>query len=493
MKIHRFVLLLLSVCVPAIAEVSLPSIFSDHMVMQRDRPVHVWGMAAPQERVTVEFRGKSNSTTADELGQWSIYMAPGGAGGPFKLAVKSTNALTLNDVMVGDVWFASGQSNMEFSMSDLANAAEQIAEASHPNIRYLRAQHQSSAYPLRNAAVDAWTTLDPQSARSFSAVAYYFAREIEAQQHVPIGIIESAWGGTVAEAWTSTRALADPSLSSVFTAWANMQEREETELLLAKRDLELKAAGKPTPKREWHPELQSWAPSGLYNAMVAPFTPFAIRGVIWYQGESNSRPDRNQLYRLLFPALIRDWRARWQQGDFPFLFVQIANFASGPGEDWAVVRDAQRETLSLTNTGMAVTIDIGDAEDVHPKNKKDVGHRLALAARAVSYGENIEYSGPLMRSVIEDERGLRIWFDHAASGLVAKRGALKGFEVAGEDGKYVPAQASTDGTTIVVSSASVAQPRSVRYAWSNNPEANLYNAEGLPASPFRWPMVQPAK
>jgi sialate O-acetylesterase len=322
----------------------------------------------------------------------------------------------------------------------------------------------------------------------FSAVAFFFAKQIQDDQKVPIGLMEADWGGTPAEAWTSVRALsADASLMPVFASWAQMTDGEvqaKLERVSQAHEREVaKAEGKPEPRFPWYPELQSFAPGGLYNAMIAPLTQFPIRGTIWYQGESNTPPDRAPIYTNLFQTMIQDWRQRWGVGDFPFLFVQIANWKAAPEAHWPEVRDAQRRTLSLKNTGMAVTIDIGNPDDIHPTNKQEVGRRLALAARAIAYGETLEYSGPLFRMQSPDEHGLRVWFDHSR-GLVAKGGALKGFEIAGTDKKFVTAQATIDGQSIVVSSKEVVQPAYVRYSWSDVPDGNLYNAAGLPASPF---------
>jgi len=326
-------------------------------------------------------------------------------------------------------------------------------------------------------------------------VAYFFARNLQQKLGVPIGLIESAWGGTPAESWTSLRGLSsDASLMPVFSARAKTlaeqstivlrQPREEHEYQLAVA--QAKADGKPIPWRQWHPDFAAWAPAALYNGMIAPLTPFAIRGVVWYQGEANSG-ERAPLYARLFQTLIRDWRNSWGEGDFPFLFVQIANWKTAPEGLWPEVRNAQRQALALKNTGMAVTIDIGDPEDIHPKNKQDVGLRLALAARAIAYGEKVEWSGPLYRQVTQEDHALRVWFDHAG-GLAAKGAdgaALTGFEIAGADGKYSAADAKIDGASVVVSSAAVPTPVSVRYGWAANPTCNLINKEGLPASPFQ--------
>jgi sialate O-acetylesterase len=265
-----------------------------------------------------------------------------------------------------------------------------------------------------------------------------------------------------------------------------MQAQADTAAILAsekREDAEARGAGRPLPRHDWHPDPASWAPAALFNGMVAPHVGYAIKGAIWYQGESNSRVAFAPMYGKIFPALIRDWRAQWRQGDFPFLFVQIANYKSDARETWAVIRDAQRRTLSVANTAMAVTIDIGDPDNVHPADKQTVGARLALAARALAYGEKVEYSGPLFRQATPEGGGMRVWFDHA-EGLVAKGGTLQGFEIAGDDGRFVSASARVEGDSVVVSNPEVAAPRYVRYGWANAPVVNLYNAADLPASPF---------
>ncbi len=485
-----FILLLASLTSPARSDVTLPALFADHMVVQRQSPVHVWGMADPDESVTVTFRGQSSAAIADDLGRWSVYLAPGEAGGPFEMTVKGRNNIILRDVLVGDVWVASGQSNMEFELSKVANAATEIAAAQFPNIRLLKVTRAFSSYPLDDAQVVPWTSCTPESVREFSAVAYFFARNVQQQEKVPIGLIESSWGGTPAEAWTSLRALsADAGLMPVFAARAAMTDKLATTLLQQqeeKREVErAQAAGKPVPAIPWRPDPNSWGPGNLYNAMIAPLTRFSIRGVIWYQGEANSGPERAPIYGRVFQTLIQDWRDDWAEGDFPFLFAQISNFKSDATEDWPEVREGQLSALALRKTAMVVTIDIGNPDDVHPINKQDVGLRLALAARAVAYGEELEYSGPLYRRTSTDDHALRVWFSHAESGLTAKGGALRGFEIAGEERKFVPAEAHIDGPSVVVSSPAVGAPVYVRYGWENSPDCNLYNKQGLPASPFR--------
>lgn len=460
------------------------------MVVQRDLPVHLWGWAAAGESVTAAFRGNERSTTANELGQWSLYLPPGSAGGPFQLIIKGSNTLALDDILVGDVWLASGQSNMEFEMRKASTAAEDLPKADDPRIRLMIVKKHYADFPQTDLeATTPWTASTPDSAKEFSAVAWYFAREISQREHVPIGVIDSTWGGTVAEAWTRLTALGeDSSLAPVFTARGHMIDREAKaileETLHNQQRAGARAQGQPEPQFPWHPTLNMWGPSMLWNGMIAPLTPFPIRGVLWYQGESNSVLERAPTYQRLFSTLITDWRRQWQIGDFPFLFVELANFQSTPAEDWAAIREAQLLTLQLRNTGMAVTIDIGNPDNVHPTDKRTVGHRLALAARNIAYGESaLEASGPLFRQATTEGHDLRLWFDHA-DGLEAKGGSLTGFEIAGPDGTFVPAEARIDGKTILLSSPTVAAPAAARYGWANSPECHLYNSAGLPASPF---------
>jgi sialate O-acetylesterase len=477
----------------ASAQVTLSRIFSDHMVLQRDKPVHLCGMADPFEKLTARFRGNSATTEADALGRWSLYLPPGDAGGPFVLVVEGTNTLRLNDVLVGDLWLASGQSNMEFPMkqtppwtTSIRNMQQELEAANYPRIRLLHIAKTVSNYPETDVKAVGWDACTPESVSDFSAVAYFFARELEQKEHVPIGVIEASWGGTPAEAWTSLDALsADSSLMPVFQYRAHMMDGESTTLLdLQKTQAEVdrKLAQGQSASMPWHPDPDAWAPGALFNGMIAPLVSVPIRGVIWYQGESNTDPEQAPIYEHLFSTLIEDWRAKWGIGDFPFLFVQIANY--GHGELWPVIREAQRRSLAVANTGMAVTIDIGETEQIHPSDKQDVGHRLALLARAVAYGEHVEDSGPLFRQTVPEGGRMRVWFDHAGGGLIAKGDRLSGFEVAGADGKFVAAKAEIAGETVIVSSAAVAKPLYVRYGWAADPHCNLFNREELPASPF---------
>ncbi len=481
------------------AQVTVPKVLSDHMVIQRELPVHIWGMARPGEQVSVTFRGENKVVASNRLGRWNAYMKPGAAGGPFEIMVKDNGAagiadssaspaIVIHDVLVGDVWVASGQSNMEFPMTRAATAAADLPHADNPHIRLLMVNRRTSPYPQDDLDTEGWTVSSPASAKDFSAVAWYFAREIEQREHVPVGVIDSTWGGTVADAWVRLTALGeDASLNPIFASRGKMIDKApdiEAAIRDEKRQQEeAKAAGKPVPQFAWHPPLDTWGPGLLWNGMIAPLTPLPIRGAIWYQGESNSALERFPLYNRIMRTLIEDWRHQWAIGDFPFLYVQISNFKSSPREDWANLREQQVETLALRNTAMAVTIDIGNPDDVHPTDKVDVGHRLALAARAITYGESVEYWGPVFRQATPEGATIRAWFDHA-KGLTAKGGEVTGIEIAGPDGKFSAAAAKIDGDTIVASSPEVSQPVYVRYGWANSPQCNLFNGEGLPASPF---------
>jgi len=503
MNLRSILLLVLVPTVTASAQVTLPKVLSSHMVIQRNLPVHVWGMAAPGEEVSASFRGETRSTKAGPLGRWSVYLSPGEAGGPFALTVTGTpaaggaagqgnavpaNTITLDDILVGDIWVASGQSNMEFAMNQAATAAQDLPHADNPHIRLLMIKRKAVDTPQDDADTEGWTSSTPDTARDFSAVAWYFARDIENREHVPVGVIDSTWGGTPAEAWTSMAALgADAALAPSFVAWGKMtEEQSDADLKLKMRQREAdaaKAAGKPVPPAPWVPAIDSWGPGMLYNGMIAPLTPLPIRGVIWYQGESNADQGRAPLYSRVFRTMIEDWRREWGVGDFPFLFVQIANYKAAASSDWPTLRDQQLKTLALRNTGMAVTIDIGNPDNIHPTDKVDVGLRLALAARVLAYGENVEDFGPVFRQATPEGSSIRAWFDHAKN-LMAKGGAVTSVEVAGVDGKFFPADAKVDGSTVVASSPSVEAPVFIRYGWADSPQCNLFNGDGLPASPF---------
>jgi sialate O-acetylesterase len=482
------------------AEVKLPHILSDHAVLQRDAPIHLWGWADPGERVEAAFHAQERSTAANEYGEWSLWLAPEPAGGPFALTIHGTTGapITFTDILVGDVWFASGQSNMEMPLRGfpgsavVKNAAAEIAAATLPQVRLLVVEKKPTAAPQQDLN-GTWTTCTPATAAEFSAVAYFFGRAIQQQERVPIGLIDSTWGGTPVEAWTSLDAISsDAGLMPEIALWAHFADQQTRlpAIVAAEQraDAAALAAHQPRPSHPWHPYADSWQPAALYNGMIAPATPYTIKGFLWYQGESNSAVERAPYYSRFFSAMIADWRNQWHEGDLPFLFAQISSFNS-PGERYGQIRDQQRRTLAVANTAMAVTLDVGTPDNVHPPDKQTVGARLALAAEATVYhrsegGKPIEFSGPLFREVTREDAKLRVWFDHAGGGLHTKGAELLGFEVAGKDGSFVPAQAAIDGTTVVVSSTQVPDPVSVRYAWPSATPANLFNSAELPASTF---------
>jgi sialate O-acetylesterase len=484
-------------------DVRLPHLLSDHAVLQRDRPIHIWGWAAAGAHLTAKLHAQSVPAVADSLGAFSLWLAPESAGGPYTLTISGDGPdFILSDLLIGDVWFASGQSNMEMPMRGfpgnavLKDGDKEIAAATNPKLRLLIVDKKGSDYPL-NDIPDTWTLCTPETAANFSAVAYFFGREIAAKENVPVGLIDSTWGGTPADSWVSMDTLGThPDLLPAFASRADFaKEQIDLKEKIAAEKIEDdadRAAGKPV-SGHWHPDETSWVPAGLYNGMVAPFIPMSLRGFIWYQGETNSAPDRAPYYATLFSALIRDWRMQFAQGNLPFFFVQISSYNS-PGEDWGKVRDAQRRTLQLTSTGMAVTLDIGTPDNVHPPDKQSVGHRLALAARHITYGEDVAFASPLFRQATAELQpdgatSLRVWFDHA-QGLTAHDQPMDAFEVAGEDHHFVPAQARIDGETVIVSASAVPHPVYVRYGWMGVVTNNLFNAAGLPASTFTsetWP------
>jgi sialate O-acetylesterase len=486
----------------AAAAVQLPYLFSDHAVLQRDRPVRIWGWAYGGENVTVRFHSQTVVTQTDPTGYWEAWLKPEPAGGPYTLTVSGDSTPTpieRKDILVGDVWLASGQSNMEFPLAGfpgtipapLKDGDKEIAAANHPRIRLLVQKKATSTVPLTEGS-DGWTECTPDTARHFSAVAYFFGREISEKENVPVGLIDSTWGGTPAHSWISTDGLATANLTSVFEDAGRIAQdqgrADQIKANYARQDAALQAEGKPPVS---HPRVPgdyggAWVPGTLFNAMIAPYTRFAIKGVLWYQGETDSDAKRAPYYHRVFPTLISDWRQKWGEGDFPFLFVQISSFnSSAPG--WPVVRDAQRRTLSLRNTGMAVTLDVGTPDNVHPPDKQTVGDRLALAARAMVYGEAIEYSSPEFLQATTEENAMRVWFTHA-DGLTTHGPDVGGFELAGDDHNFMPATGKIEkigeNNTVLVSSPKVAFPRFVRYDWSGVVTTFLYNRAGLPAGTF---------
>ncbi len=479
---------------PIFADVSLPAIFSDNMVLQRQIAISVWGNASANEEITIELDTQRVTITADAGGTWQIHLSPMSAGGPYQLTVRGKNVITFNNVMVGEVWVCSGQSNMAWTVRRSQNAEDEIKAADFPNIRLFTVKRSAAQRPAQDVE-GTWSVCDTGSVGNFSAVAYYFGRRLYKTQNVPIGLINTSWGGTPAEAWTSLPALQTISeyaplskrWAEHIAAYPEAQERFQSRLAVWRANTDsLRAQGQRRPRAPRGPN-HPHRPSVLYNGMIAPIVPYSIRGAIWYQGESNA--GRAYQYRALFPAMIQNWRSSWGQDAFPFFFVQLANFRQvkeNPEESaWAELREAQLMALSLPNTGMAVTIDIGEASDIHPRNKQDVGLRLALGAEAMVHGMDQPHSGPVYRTMAVEENKIRLRFDHAYGGLKAKGDALKGFAIAGQDSKFVWADAKIDGNDVLVWSKDIQQPVAVRYAWADNPICNLYNGADLPASPFR--------
>jgi sialate O-acetylesterase len=490
------------------AEVSLPPHFADHMVLQRETPVPIWGAAAPGESVTVSLEAQQKSTVADSEGKWRVDLDPLAAGGPFTVRVAGKNVVELKDVLVGEVWLASGQSNMDFTVAKtekyyfagVANAEDEIAAANHPRLRMFTAEWTRSAEPQREVA-GAWKVCTPDNVREFSAVAYFFAREVQRELDVPVGIVTCTYGASTVEAWIRREALANepqlqPFLQKFDTAHAayaaDPARRTNYERAMARWESDearAKAEGRRPPRKPKNPDpvQDQHNATVMFNGMIAPVIPYAIRGVIWYQGESSV--NEAKLYPLLQNTLIHDWRKLWGRGDFPFYLVQIANINAPkpePGNSrLAAFRDAQLQSLVLPNTGAAVTIDIGEEKDVHPRNKQEVGKRLALIALAKTYEKPVEYSGPVFASLEVEGDKARIKFTHTTGGLMAKDGPLKQFAIAGTDGNFAWADAIIDGDSVVLHSTQVPAPFAIRYAWADNPAGcNLVNGAGLPAVPF---------
>jgi sialate O-acetylesterase len=485
-----FLLALFALAATAGAAVKLPAVLSDRMVLQQDSPVRIWGWADPGETVTVSFLGQKPSTTAGPDGKWRVFLKPLPAGGSYKMTVSGQNTIELKDILVGEVWIGSGQSNMGVTVARANNPEQEIANANYNQVRLFKVKLTVAAAPAEDVE-GSWQFCNPEAVKNFSAIGYFFSRDIHQARSVPVGFIETAWGGTPAEAWTSRPALeAEPALKSVFAEWDEVLAKYPAAKEHYDKQLEAwTSAGKPAASRPREPAGpgHQYTPAGLYNAMIAPITPLAMRGVLWYQGEHNANKGHAYIYRRLFQVLIEDWRRAWGEGQFPFLFVQLANYETGPESAWPVLRESQTKALDLAATGMAVTIDIGESKDIHPKNKQEVARRLALAARAIAYKENVEYSGPIFRQMSSEASQLRAWFDHAGAGLAARDGgALAGFTIAGQDHHFVPAEARIDGnSSVVISSPDVKDPIAVRYAWAGDPVSNLINKQGLPASPFR--------
>jgi sialate O-acetylesterase len=459
----------LSLCAVADGAVRLPPILGDNMVLQQRRSFNIWGWADPGESVRVKagWMKTSVSTVAGSDGKWQVRLGTTKAGGPYVMSIQGKNRIVLKNIMLGEVWVCSGQSNMEFTIQMLGGWAgsysadkKDLLKNSYSSLRLFTVAKDTSSVPL-DTCKGSWRVADPDVVENFSATAYFFGRELARTLKVPVGLISSNWGGTPAEAWTPIE---------------DLRKNDELDFYLNDPN-----------KNDWFPAK----PGVLFNAMIHPLIRYPVKGVIWYQGESN-RNDA-QLYHTLMGTLIAGWRNGWNLGSFPFYYVQIAPFAYEEPLAGALLREAQLKTLTVPNTGMAVTMDIGDVNDIHPKNKQEVGRRLALWAFSRTYGVKVAaFSGPLYRSMQREGNAIRVMFDHAEGGLVAHGEKIDGFALAGPDRAFVDAEASIDGATVLVSSRKVADPAAVRFAFTNTSESRLFNHGGLPASSFRtddWPVL----
>ncbi|GAA4429145.1 sialate O-acetylesterase [Pontibacter saemangeumensis] len=494
-------LLLLPLSNRLYADIKLPALLADHMVLQQDTAVTLWGWADPGEtvQVTGSWNNKAAKAVADAAGNWQVKLHTPKAGGPFTVRFKGKNEIQLENVLAGEVWICSGQSNMHFPVAPIENSGwatgvvnykEEIAKADYPKIRMFTVAREVADEPQQDVEGN-WQVASPATVGDFSAVAYFFARELYEKSGLPVGLINTSWGGTPAEGWTQKKVLeSDADFRPILERYAEDVKKFPEAIGVYKQELEqwkeeaaeAKDRGeKPaaTPREPMGPTHHK-SPYKLYNAMIAPLLPYTIKGAIWYQGESNA--DRAYQYRKLFPAMIANWRQGWKS-DFPFYFVQIAPHRSQRPE----IREAQLLTMqTIPNTGMAVITDAGDWLDIHPRNKQVVGKRLALWALAKDYGQkNTVYSGPVYKSMQVTKGRIKLSFDHIGGGLVAKGGELTEFTIAGADQQFVPAKARLEGNKVVVWSDEVKNPVAVRFAWERIPEPNLYNKAGLPASPFR--------
>ena len=523
------------------ADVRMPALFGDHMVLQRNMAVPVWGWADAGEKVTVTIGATSATATTGADGKWSLKLDVLKVDDqPTTLVITGKNTLQIKDVLVGDVWVCAGQSNMGYTLNGVTNAAEAMKNAKDDDLRLFIVTPKLS-FEKQSDCDGRWTRCTPASAGNFTAVGYYLGRDLRKELKLPIGLIMTSLGGTSGQAWMTREGMeACPALHPMLAAFD--RDRAKLQALTDKYDMQTvpqwkkedaawrrdvmpayqqavkdwtsaasaaRAAGQPVPPKPQpgspKPSLAAppnrMTPLVLNNAMLAPLLPFAIKGVAWYQGEHNTFDPK--LYAELFPALIADWRRQWGQGDFPFIYVQISDFGSAATfinvGKWAMLRESQLLSLRTPNTGMVVSVDVGDPTDVHYKNKQPVGERLALVARHLAYGHDVVFSGPLYDRMEKApgvivvrfkyaERGLMIGMpspEHAAAQPAPAGTALVGFEIAGPDKKFVPADAKIEGSTLVVSHPGITDPVAVRYGWADNPKVNLYNQDGLPASPFR--------
>ncbi|WP_163407090.1 sialate O-acetylesterase [Flavobacterium ajazii] len=521
MKNKRWILAVFAITVFSnliTAQIRVNSLFNDHMVLQRDVDIPVWGTASVNESVTVLLNGKSVVVQADGKGNWIAKLPKQKAGGPYKMEISGKNRMVYNDVYVGDVWLCGGQSNMHMTVAKetrywcgVINEAEEVTNAKYPLIRFFDVPYTPSQ-TVKLDVVGKWEVCSPETIGHQSAVAYFFAREIYKKYKIPVGLLTSSFGASTAETWISKEALeAQPNLKPLLDTYAakidkfvsdstvtmskyrNELAKFEGDLAVAQAaagDVTAKATKAPKSPKNPDPASDQHNPYVCYNGMIAPLAPYAIKGALWYQGESNGPSAK--LYREIMETLITDWRSKFQVGDFPFLYVQLANYGKPmqkPVEDGSMmtIREAQLQNLSVKNTGMAVAIENAGDEpnNIHPKNKQAIGYRLGLIARAKGYGEKVAYSGPIYKNYVIKDNTVELSFDHLGKGLVAKDNKLTGFAICGEDKKWVTANAEIKGEKVIVSSTEVAKPVAVRYAWGTNPPASLLNKDGLWAPNFR--------
>jgi len=477
------------------AKVTLPNLFTNHMVLQREIKIPVWGKAASGEKITVTLGSNIAVTTTNDHGKWMVKLKSMKSGGPFTLKVTGENTVEFSDVLLGDVWICAGQSNMELPVRRSTNSKVEIANSANQQIRLLTVDHQANADSTRENVNGVWFECNPSTVEGFSAVGYYFGRTLEKKLNVPIGLIDIGWNATRIEAWTSSDALKrlesgkkevsayeisapEDDLNSMKNFKEKLKEYKEA---VSKGKTTIEAPERPRPSRKIPSSVGS-----LYNYMISPLIPYGIKGAIWYQGEANAKSSENAMeYRKQLPNMIKNWRDDWKQGDFPFIFVQLPNFQSTGF--WPLMRESMLKTyLSDKKTGMAVTIDVGHKTDIHPSNKQDVGFRLALQALDVAYKQkNMVSQGPVFKSLKIKGGEVILSFDHSGSGLKTNQNELKGFKIAGSDQQFYDANAKIINDKVIVSSSKIIAPVAVRYGWEDYPDCSLYNMENLPASPFR--------
>lgn len=489
---------------PARADVKLPAIFGDHMVLQREQKDRVWGWADPGEEVSVSIHDQTKTAAAGADGKWQVTLDPLPTGGPYTLTVKGKNSVTFQDVLSGEVWVCSGQSNMQWPVAAANDPDLEIKAASFPGIRLITVPNRGTQEPQKDFH-GRWQVCSPQTVPGFSAVGYFFGRQLHQTLSVPIGLINDAWGGSACEAWVPRdRLAADAKYKPLLDRWEELEKNFDRDKKAHDEWKEAadkaKAEGKPQPREPRNPDNDmkgNFRPGNIYNGVLLPTIGYGIRGAIWYQGESNA--GRAYQYRDLFPLMIQTWRDLWGQGDFSFYWVQLADFmneTTEPGESaWAELREAQTMTMGrLPRTGEAVIIDIGEGKDIHPRNKQDVAKRLARWALAKDYGISVPCQSPTYKSMERNGSKLILTFDHVDGGFRPfDVDEPRGFSIAGSDRKFVSAKARVAGPhSIEVWSDQVSDPVAVRYAWADNPVCNLYSNAGLPTTPFRtddWPGV----